>query len=265
MQTQKLLDEVEQREAAFWDEAARATGDHHLKVNTEELGPEAQYRKSLLGSLAGKRVLDVGCGTGLWSVLLAQQGAEVWAIDISPESIAVTRRRVEINGVGPLVHTAVMSATSLDFPDKSFDVVHGKDILHHLDASLFGREISRVLDTSGRAVFSENSSNNKILMFARDHLCGRFGIAKWSSDDEYPLSKKRIGAFSKFFLESKVLYPEFLFFHYLNAKSFCYRNPLVNRICNGLDQCIFKYARALRKYSYRQIVCCNYPVIHTSS
>lgn len=46
------------------------------------------------GGLAGKRVLDIGCGTGLLSVKLAKQGAEVTGIDLSAEMIAVAEERV---------------------------------------------------------------------------------------------------------------------------------------------------------------------------
>src|SRR5207245_136058 len=99
---------------------------------------ESRRRIELLGSLQGRRILDAGCGTGLWSVLLAEQGAEVWAIDISPRSISVTRRRASLHGVSPRIRAAVMSVTDLEFDDGFFDLVHGQDIIHHVDSERLG-------------------------------------------------------------------------------------------------------------------------------
>ena len=245
---------VEEREAAYWNEvAARITDEDLLRDDARSSGDSGR-RLEALGPLSGKRVLDVGCGTGAWAVLLASQGAEVWAIDISPGSIAVVERRAKLHGVADKVHAAVMSATELEFDDNFFDVVHGMNIIHHLDVDTFGTEIARVLNSDGRAVFSENNANNRILMWARDNLCGRFGIPKWSSDDEYPLTAQRRERFAKPFLEHRYEYPEFRFFHYVNAKIFKYRSKLASAICNGIDRGLSRTFPGLRQYSYRQLV-----------
>src|SRR3954454_19874570 len=90
---------IEAREAAYWNELAGRLSEADLRVGGSAEEAVGRRRLELLGGLRGRRVLDVGCGTGLWSVLLAQRGAEVWAIDISPRSVAVTRRRAEIHAV----------------------------------------------------------------------------------------------------------------------------------------------------------------------
>src|SRR5579871_5080303 len=48
---------------------------------------------------AGKRVLDVGCGVGRWSRLLAARGAQVTGVDLSPTMIAESQRRAAAEGV----------------------------------------------------------------------------------------------------------------------------------------------------------------------
>lgn len=254
---QDELHHVEAREASYWDEQAAHLTEDQLRHETVTLDATNRRRLALLGDVRGKRLLDVGCGTGLWSVLLAERGAEVWAVDISPGSIAVTRRRASLCDVSERVHSSVMSALELDFADGFFDLVHGQDIIHHLDAAAFGKEVARVLKPGGRAVFSENCANNSLLMFARNNLCGRWGIPRWSSDDEYPLTKERLNQFGQFFESVHVEYPEFLFFHYLDAKVFGYRNRPINRLCHGLDANIHFLLPFMRKYSYRQLICCH--------
>jgi len=248
---------VEEREAVFWDEQTSEISDADLATAIVMTGPRVDCIMSLLGDLSGKKVLDVGCGTGIWSVFLAAAGAEVWAIDISPHSVELAGRRAELHGLGERVHAAVMSAMDLEFPADFFDLAHGQDILHHLDVDRFGREVQRVLALGGRAVFSENCANNPVLMFARNHICGRWGIPKWSSDDEYPLTKAKLAEFSKTFQSCEVQHPEFLCFHYLDAKLFHYKNKFVNRACRGMDRAIYRFLPVFRSLSYRQVICCR--------
>ena len=91
-----------QTEAAFFDEKAakeRLTGllihDGTVRRYTDarrgEFAPE--YRFMQIGSLRGKRVLDIGCGDGRASILLALLNANVTGIDISPDAVRLTLSR----------------------------------------------------------------------------------------------------------------------------------------------------------------------------
>ena len=123
-----------------------------------------------LGPLAGREVLEYGCGLGELTVILARSGARVTTFDISEASVDAARRRVEANGVEDQVEFAVASAEALPFPDGRFDLVVGKAILHHLDPVLGPRELARVMRPGGRAAFSEPMGTNPLLKFARDHV-----------------------------------------------------------------------------------------------
>lgn len=71
----------------------------------------------LLDLKAGIRVLDLACGQGFFSKAFAEAGARVIGADISPELIEKAKKNA------PKAEFAVSSADSLDFPDKSFDII----------------------------------------------------------------------------------------------------------------------------------------------
>jgi 2-polyprenyl-3-methyl-5-hydroxy-6-metoxy-1,4-benzoquinol methylase len=57
-----------------------------------------EYAFSLLGDIRGKRVLDLGCGSGESSLLLVRRGARVHGMDISEALIGVAKTRLRVNG-----------------------------------------------------------------------------------------------------------------------------------------------------------------------
>lgn len=249
------LSDKDLREAAFWDQATKETATLDIDKPLSTL--YAKHAQQL-GDLHGKKVLDVGCGAGFWSLYMAKRGAQVWGIDISPGSIEVAKKNSVQAGLADRIEFSVNSALNLKFTDDFFDLVQGYDIIHHLDSALLGKEVARVLAPSGRIVFSENSANNPLLMFARNQICGRFGIAKWSSDDEYPLTRSAVRNFTQYFEKAQIEYP-FIFLHYLDAKLFHYQNKTANRLCHAFDFFVDEHLPFVKQYSYRQIITCSSP------
>src|SRR5918994_1402120 len=101
---------------------------------------------SKAGELAGRRVLDVGCGTGRWTALLAAHGAEAIGIDRSETMLAEARRR------RPGLDFQQMDATRLDFPEDFFDLATVVTVVQHLepaDQALAAAEIARVVRPGG--------------------------------------------------------------------------------------------------------------------
>ncbi|MCC7569745.1 class I SAM-dependent methyltransferase [Candidatus Micrarchaeota archaeon] len=77
--------------------------------------------------LKGKKVLDIGCGTGEKPIYYALQGAEVDAIDQSKESIKVAKQKAEKLGV----NVNFICSSLFDFKYKKYDFVFCLGVLHH--------------------------------------------------------------------------------------------------------------------------------------
>lgn len=125
-----------------------------------------------LGDLTGKRVLDYGCGTGWFSVILAKRGAaRVDGFDISGEAIRDAEACAEANGVGDVCNFVRGSAYEIPWPDASYDVVAGMAIIHHLrNKEVAAAELARVLKPGGRAVFFEPLGNSMLFERFRQFL-----------------------------------------------------------------------------------------------
>lgn len=119
---------------------------------TDDAPADAAVR--LLGSLRGKRLLELGCGTGDSSVRFAQQGATVIGVDASAENIARARAaaeeaeiRLELHA-GDLADLAFLRADSVDlaFSDGALARV--------VDLGRLFRQVHRVLRHGASFVFS---------------------------------------------------------------------------------------------------------------
>lgn len=95
-------------------------------------------------AIAGQRVLEIGCGQGSHTELMARSGAVVTAIDITPQAVELTRRRIELSRLSADV--CEMDAEHLSFPDTEFDFIWSWGVIHHsAHTDRIVREVARVL------------------------------------------------------------------------------------------------------------------------
>lgn len=92
--------------------------------------------------LNGRKVLVVGCGFGDDALRLAKLGADVYAFDLSPESLAIARELALREKLR--IDFQEMPAERLDYDSGFFDYLLARDILHHVDIPKALAEITRV-------------------------------------------------------------------------------------------------------------------------
>ncbi len=153
-----------------------------------------EYYFHLLAPLSGKRVMEIACGNGIDASIAAYNGAHVFAYDVCPRAVELTRRRAQINDVADRVHTQVCGSFDEAFEGQTFDAILGYATLHHLPMEGLGERVYARLRPGGMAVFAEPVVNSAALDRLRRMIPYRIDEI---SDDEVPLNDADIAAFAK--------------------------------------------------------------------
>ncbi|HKE27988.1 MAG TPA: class I SAM-dependent methyltransferase [Bryobacteraceae bacterium] len=148
----RLTPELRARIQASFDEAS---GDEeHFPSTIDRRIWHVKLIREHMGPLAGKRVLDVGCGKGRFArVLLEEQPeAEIWGLDLSEEML---------HYVPAAIHTRAGSMTELPFEDGFFDGAYATESLEHaVEIEKAVAEICRVVKPGGHiAIIDKNAEH----------------------------------------------------------------------------------------------------------
>lgn len=163
MEALRTADEIRDVNTRYHDVAA-SSYDSKWGIDFGEVG-QAQVTGKLskvLGSVLDRgfeRSLEVGAGTGYFSLNLMRAGIvrEATCTDISPGMVRALNTNAQ--RLGLTVKTARADAESLPFAERSFDLVLGHAVLHHLpDLERAFREFHRVLQPGGYVVFAGEPS-----------------------------------------------------------------------------------------------------------
>jgi len=117
--------------------------------------------------LAGKRVLDIGCGGGILSDSMARKGAQVVGIDLANKALRVARIHA-MEAQTPNIDYREISAEQLAAAEpESFDMVTCMEMLEHVpDPASVVRSCGRLVKPGGMVFFSTISRNAKAFLFA---------------------------------------------------------------------------------------------------
>jgi SAM-dependent methyltransferase len=158
----------------------------------------ARYLDRVLHKAARGKVLEYGVGTGSYAFALAEQGASVTGIDISETAVAIAKGEAIRRGLR--IDFQVMNAEETSFADKSFNVVCGTGILHHLNVQKAILEIRRLLRPGGVALFVEPLGHNALI----NHFRRKTPLIR--SADEHPLLKEDLRLIGSYFGKCRTEY-----------------------------------------------------------
>jgi len=143
----------EEKEAQkMYDDSAEFYHDTRTKINpkgwfyNEML--EMPATLSLLGNIKGKKILDYGCGTGIYAKILTKKQAIVKGFDISEEMLKIAKQN------NPKLDLKLGSGYKIPFNEK-FDIIVAALVVHYMqDWNKMFKEMSRVLSKNGLVIFS---------------------------------------------------------------------------------------------------------------
>ena len=148
--------------------------ESHLGALTERIEGDTIFQ--LAGDLDGKRVLDLGCGDGTYSIAAFEKGAHVTGVDISNAMLDSAERRAAACGAS--VEWRQASAKLLPFESGTFDIVLAVTILCFIKNPLqVVQEVSRVMHPGGSFVIGELGKYSAWALLRR--VRGWLGSSMW--------------------------------------------------------------------------------------
>jgi len=145
--------------------------------------------------LAGKRGLEIGCGTGPSTVVMAEAGASVIALDVDPRMTEAASLRIRYHGLAHAAQARWVERTdALAFPDEHFDLIVVNGVMEHVRPEMRAailRELWRVLHRGGQMFIGETPNR---LWPIDDHTTGLWWVhyLPAACARRYALLRKRI-------------------------------------------------------------------------
>jgi SAM-dependent methyltransferase len=233
-----------ERERQFHDHAfaedTRATTARFYSVTESLFGWYEETLRSLAG---GARALEYGCGRGSQAFALAAHGAHVTGLDNTPVAIEQARERGRDEGLSDRLDLRVMDAEHLELPDRSFDLVCGTGILHHLDLGRAYAEIARVLAPGGVAIFTEPLGHNPAINAYRNRTPNLRTV------DEHPLLEPDLDLARRWFQTVDLRFSTLTALAAIPLR----RTPVFEPVVAALDRVdalLFRVAPPLRRHAW---------------
>ena len=153
-----------------------------------------EYAFHLLGDVRGKTVLDLGCGSGETLIPLVHRGATVIGIDISPDLVAIAKRRLQDANL--VAEARACSAYETGLADRSVDVIFCMSLVHHLYIPMVRNELRRILRPNGYIVLKEPIRFSSGYGILRSLLPAHEDISEY----EHPLTQEEFADLQRGFI-----------------------------------------------------------------
>jgi ubiquinone/menaquinone biosynthesis C-methylase UbiE len=140
--------------------------DRHYEIKAIDGQRRLKVIMAALNISKGERVLEIGCGVGALSFYSAKQGAQVFGIDYSQESIAMAKDIVADYHLDLPLQFMVADASHIPLPDASFDKIICPDFIEHIcddEKVVVLKEIKRLLKFGGKAVIFTPNLNREMI------------------------------------------------------------------------------------------------------
>jgi SAM-dependent methyltransferase len=245
--------EVTERE--FWDDKVPSL-EACLRQYQEGPDPNTALMLDAVEPLAGTRVLDFACGVGVTSAWLSDRGAIVTGLDMSANSTARAAELCTAVGANATFVTGEIDAPEI--ASATFDRIVGRFALHHVDCEVVAPALAARLRPGGKAAFLETMDSNPLLRFARKRLVGRFGIPRYGTLDEHPLTRGDLDVLARAFGQLRLDVASMAFFHLLDRQVLRYRSRRASNLFAALDDFLLERLH-LRSWSYHQVLVLSRP------
>ncbi len=174
--------------AKTWDKEAKS---YRFKNDRQvDYLANCYHLRACLGDLNGKKILEVGSGSGQISAYLASRGGKIHLVDISRRSLEFARKYFELKHLQVKIYN--QDAFAMKFPMNSFDYVWNGGVIEHFvdeEKILMIKNMWKLVKPGGKLVITVPSAEDYPFMIAKKILELR---KKWAFGFEDDLTRKRI-------------------------------------------------------------------------
>lgn len=192
------------------------------------------FENKIYKSFKDKRVLEIGCGKGDFSMKMAKEQVNVVGIDISEVAIDYLKKYIKKNNLEKYTDFKVMNAEELNFDKSYFDGIIGISILHHLKLEKVCKQMVNILKENGQGIFKEPLGHNPFINLYRKLT------PSYRTEDEHPLLKKDIEIIKKYFNTVEIKH-----FHLTTLLAVPFRKTKVFNsfisLLSSVDEFLFKF------------------------
>ena len=210
-------------EVAFFDSHAASDAYDVFTPDTNDRLIDSVLR---LGKFrGGAKVVDLGCGSGVFTDALRRRGYRCTGVDLSPKLVAIARQKY------PEIEFIEGDVEGLPFPEASFDAVLLSGLVHHLpDASRCAAEVFRILRPGGTFVAFDPNRLNPFMYLYRDRSSPFYSSVGVTENERPVLDHQVVATFRNAGFKVDTEYLSNLRYRYVASGAVRWLLPLYNAI-----------------------------------